>query len=154
MELDKRLDEERHRYQTCDAKMEELGPEGGEGQAGLLKRRIFEIEEELSMAKEVSVKLHEQMEMTAERAVSYEHELERVSGLLVEAEAEKLALRAEMEKIREEQVGFHCFQFFLQSDYYYSYLIFLLLAIAIIILALLYYYAHLLLALLYWFKRQ
>lgn len=118
LELDKRLDEERQRYQTSDAKLEELSSDGGEGQTGLLMRRILEIEEELRMAKEVSVKLHEQMEMTAERAVSYEHELERVSALLIEAEAEKLALRAEMENIREEQVGFHCFHIFVQMEYY------------------------------------
>ena len=66
------------------------------------KGPMKELEEELRMAKEVSVRLHDELEMVEERRIKAEEELARVQDYLRESESRRLALQQEAETLGDE----------------------------------------------------
>ncbi|ESN95787.1 hypothetical protein HELRODRAFT_178970 [Helobdella robusta] len=70
-----------------------------------LKRRVIELVEELKMAKEVSVRLHDQIEEMEEKRGDYEREMERLRSLLDQSELEKINLKGQLENFSNQQTS-------------------------------------------------
>ena len=54
------------------------------------------------MAKEVSVRLHDELELVEEKRARYEEELDRVNDILTESENRRTALQKEVENLNAE----------------------------------------------------
>jgi len=66
------------------------------------KRRIRVLEEDLKMAKEVSVRLHEELERLEVKRTKAQDELERTKRLLDESEDRRLSLQKEVNSVTNE----------------------------------------------------
>ena len=66
------------------------------------KRRIRVLEEDLKMAKEVSVRLHEELERLETKRTKAQEELERTKRLLDESEDRRLSLQKEVNSVTNE----------------------------------------------------
>ena len=75
------------------------------------QNQIRELEEELRMAKEVSVRLHDELEIVEERRIKFEEELDRTHDLLRESERGRSVLQKELDSRTEEVSWFVCLFF-------------------------------------------
>lgn len=66
------------------------------------KRRIRVLEEDLRMAKEVSVRLHEELERLETKRTKSNDELERTKKLLDESESRRITLQKEVNSVTSE----------------------------------------------------
>ena len=73
------------------------------------KQQIRELEEDVKMAKEVSVRLHDELEMVEERRARYEEELDRVNDMLTESESRRKALQVELQDLQDEVGNMYIF---------------------------------------------
>lgn len=69
---------------------------------------IHELEEELRMAKEVSVRLHDELETLEERRIKGDEELFRTQDYLRESENRRTALQAEVDALIGEVIIISC----------------------------------------------
>ena len=66
------------------------------------KRRIRILEEDLRMAKEVSVRLHEELERADQKRLKHQEDLDRVKNLVNESENKRLCLQNEVHSANTE----------------------------------------------------
>jgi len=73
------------------------------------KRRIRVLEEDLKMAKEVSVRLHEELERLETKRTKAQEEMERTKRLLDESEDRRLSLQKEVNSVTSEVYTHLCY---------------------------------------------